>query len=57
MNRLTDEQRTWYAEHGDAYRQETMQALINGNDVATHWAAKVLAMLDYIDAALAVEGT
>ena len=41
--------RQWFTEHGDAYRAETTEALLEGSDVATHWAAKVLAMLDSIE--------
>ena len=48
-----DEVRKWHAENGDAYREETVAALLDGSDVATHWAAKVLAILDYLDASIA----
>lgn len=44
------EARRWVAECGEEYRAETMQALLDGNDVATHWASKVLAAQDMIEA-------
>src|ERR1700690_712497 len=50
---LVDEARRWVAECGEGYRAETMEALFEGNEVAMHWASKVLAAQDMIEALVA----
>lgn len=54
MNQVTPEEaKQWVEECGAEHRAETMQALFDGNEVATHWASKVLAAQDIIEVLLA----